>query len=279
MVNLGSTSVNIISDGTYLRDGGNVFGQIPKSQWEILLKTDRKNRVRLGLNCLLIQSPEGNILVDTGAGAKQPEKLKEQYGLNGNKLLKGLKNLGVTARDIDIVIQTNLHFDHAGGSTKLDRTGNSIPTFPKAKYIVQRSCWNDAINPNERYSKFFYPEDFMPLDEKNQLTLIDGDAEIIPGVNVKVTDGPASGHQIVLVGRGSERFAFASDLIPTPYHLPVEYISAGDACPNNTLEQKKALIDMASREGWLLVFGHANENRIGYVEQRNGRSKLLPIDM
>ena len=279
MVNLGSTSVNIISDGTYLRDGGNVFGQIPKSQWETLLKTDRKNRVRLGLNCLLIQSPEANILVDTGAGSKQPEKLKEQYGLNGNKLLKGLKNLGVTARDIDIVIQTHLHFDHAGGCTKLDRTGNSIPTFPKAKYIVQRSCWNEAINPNERYSKFFYPDDFIPLEEKKQLTLIDGDTEIIPGVNVKVTDGPASGHQIVLVGRGSERFAFASDLIPTPYHLPVEYISAFDAHPNNTLDQKKTLIDMASREGWLLVFGHGHENRIGYIEQRNGKSKLLPIDM
>ena len=120
---------------------------------------------------------------------------------------------------------------------------------------------------------------FIPLEEKNQLTLIDGDTEIIPGVNVKVTDGPASGHQIVLVGRGSERFAFASDLIPTPYHLPVEYISAVDAHPNNTLDQKKTLIDMASREGWLLVFGHGYENRIGYIEQRNGRSKLLPIDM
>ena len=147
-MNVGTTSINIVSDGTFLRDGGSVFGRVPKSQWELLIKPDRRNRVRLGLNCLLIQTPKMNILVDTGAGSKRPDDLKEAYGLNGNKLLKGIKNLGLSAGDINLVVLTHLQFDHAGGCTKLDRTGNAVPTFPRAKYLIQRQCWDEANHPN-----------------------------------------------------------------------------------------------------------------------------------
>ena len=278
-MNFGTTSVSIISDGTLLLDGGSIFGQIPKAQWELQVKPDRRNRVRLGLNCLLIRSPEANILIDTGAGSKRPEKFKEMYGLNGNKLLRGLRSLGLTARDINFVILTHLHFDHGGGCTKLDRTGSAMPTFPKAKYIIQKACWEQANSPNERYQNSFYRDDFLPLEEKGLLTLLDGDSEIIPGVNVKVADGPSKGHQIVLVERGSERFAFASDLIPTPYHLPLTHIPALDEHPNRTLDQKRELVNMAVKEGWLVVFGHGLEHRAGYVQQRNGKPQLLPVDM
>ena len=278
-MNFGTTSINVISDGTIMLDGGSVFGQVPKTQWELYVKPDRRNRVRLGMNCLLIQTPEANILVDTGAGSKRPERLKELYSLNGNKLLKGLKALGVTARDIDIVVLTHLHFDHSGGCTKLDRTGNAVPTFPKAQYIVQRACWEQANTPNERYEDAFHGDDFLPLQQKGLLTLLDGDSEVIPGVTVKVANGPAEGHQIVLVERGSERIAFVSDLIPTPYHLPLHYIAAQDEYPDNTLVQKRELLSMASGDGWLVVFGHANEHRAGYVQQRNGRPLLRPVEM
>ena len=224
-MNLGSTSVNVVSDGTILLDGGSVFGQIPKSQWELMVKPDRKNRIRLSMNCLLIQTPETNILVDTGAGSKRSDKFKEMYGLNGNKLLKGLKALGLTTRDIDAVVLSHLHFDHGGGCTKLDRTGNAIPTFPKATYMVQRACWEEAISPNERYKSSFYQDDFRPLEEKGQLKLLDGDTEIIPGVTIKFASGPSIGHQIVLVERGSEKIAYVSDLVPTPYHLPLNHLT------------------------------------------------------
>ena len=278
-MNLRTTSVNILSDGTYLLDGGSVFGRIPKSEWELQVKPDRRNRVRLGINCLLIQTPDANILVDTGAGSKRPDKLKETYGLNGNKLLKGLRGFGLTARDIDIVVLTHLKFDHVGGSTKLDRTGNAVPTFPKAQYMVQRACWEEANNPNERYNDSFFRDDFLPLEEKGLLTLLDGDCEIAPGVTVKVAGGPASGHQMVLVERGSERISYAADLIPTPYHIPLPYIPALDEYPNDTLVQKRELLDMAVQGGWLIIFGHGHDQRAGYVEARNGKPKLLPVDI
>jgi glyoxylase-like metal-dependent hydrolase (beta-lactamase superfamily II) len=278
-LNIGTTSVNIVSDGTFLLDGGCVFGQVPKAQWELYTKPDRRNRIRLALNCLLIQTPNANILVDTGAGSKRPEKLKEAYGLNGNKLLKGLRALGLTARDIDIVVLTHLQFDHGGGCTKLDRSGSAVPTFTKAQYMVQRSCWDQAINPSERYAGSFYEDDFLPLEEKGLLTFLDGDSEIIPGVTVKVTDGPAAGHQIVLIERGSEKIAYVSDLIPTPYHLPLPYIPALDEQPNNTLDQKRELLKMAVDGGWLLIFGHGHEHRAGYVQQRNGHAQLQPVEI
>ncbi len=278
-MNLGTTSVNIVSDGTYLLDGGSVFGQIPKTQWEPQVKPDRRNRIRLGLNCLVIQTPEVNILVDTGAGSKQPDKFKEMYGLNGNKLLKNLRGLGLTARDIDLVILSHLGFDHGGGSTKLDRTGNAVPTFPKATYMVQRACWEEANHPNERNEGTFYGDDFLPLEQKGLFKFLDGDTEVIPGVTVKVANGPAEGHQIVLVERGSEKIAYVGDLIRTPYHLPLPYISALDESPNDTLSQKRDILDMVVKGGWLMVFGHGFEHRAGYVQGRNGTTQLRPVEM
>ena len=201
------------------------------------------------------------------------------YGLNGNKLLKGLKALGLTTRDIDAVVLSHLHFDHGGGCTKLDRTGNAIPTFPKATYMVQRACWEEAISPNERYKSSFYQDDFRPLEEKGQLKLLDGDTEIIPGVTIQFASGPSIGHQIVLVERGSEKIAYVSDLVPTPYHLPQPHIPAIDELPNETLNRKREVLNMIIDGGWVIVFGHGYEHSAGYVQHRNGRPHLLPVEV
>ena len=270
----GATSINIISDGTFLLDGGSVFGQVPKALWELHVKPDRKNLIRLGLNCLLMQTPSMNILVDTGAGSKRIDRYKDTYGLNGNKLVKGLKKEGLTARDIDVVVLTHLHFDHGGGCTKLDRSGSAVPTFPKAKYLVQRACWEEAIDPDERSEHSYHQDDFMPLHDTGALTLLDGDTEIAQGVTVKVTDGHSKGHQIVLIDAGSERIAYLGDLVPTPFHLPLPNIGAFDHSPDATLAGKRELLDMAVAKGWLLIFGHALEQRAGYLEQRNGRQQF-----
>lgn len=278
-MNLGSTTINIVSDGTMLMDGGCIFGQIPKAQWEMQVKPDRRNRIRLGINTLLVQTPKLNILIDTGAGSKRQEKLKDAYGLNGNKLHRGLKNLGLTARDIDVVILSHLHFDHCGGCTKLDRSGNAVPTFPKARFLIQRDCWEEANNPNDRYKNHFFEDDFLPLEEKGLVEFLDGDCEIIPGVKVKVANGPSQGHQIVLIERGSEKLAYVSDLIPTPYHLPLAYIPAMDEHPNETLVQKKEILNMVTDGGWLVIFGHGHEHRSGYVQQKNGHPQLVPVEV
>ena len=278
-MDLGNTSIHVINDGSFLVDGGAVFGQIPKAQWERRVKPDRRNRIRLGLTTLLIKTPEKNILIDTGAGSKRADKLKEAHGLNGNKLLRGLREYGLNARDIDIVILTHFHFDHSGGCTKLDRSGNAVPTFPRAEYKVQRSCLEAAKAPNERYEDSYYADDYLPLEQKGMLSLLDGDTEIIPGVTVKAAGGPSTGHQVVLIERGSERVAFASDLIPTHYHLPLAHIPAQDEHPNETLEQKREFLNMAVKGGWLIVFGHGSDDRAGYVEQRNGRLQFLPKEI
>ena len=278
-MNLGTSTINIISDGIYHVDGGGVFGQIPKVKWEQWIKPDRRNRVKLSLNSLVIKTPQSNILIDTGAGTKRTDLLKEQYGLNGNKLLRGIRSLGLTARDIDIIILTSLQFDHAGGATKLDRTGVAVPSFPKAKYIVQKSAWERANNPGQRFSGNYFEDDFLPLYEKDQLQIIDGNSMIIPGVSVEVTDGPADGHQIVLIQKGSEKIAYVGDLIPTPYHLDPSYIAAKDEKPNNTLEQKLKILETSLGNGWLLIFGHSLENKSGYISGQNGTMRFEPIDL
>lgn len=278
-MNIGTTSINILKDGTFLLDGGVVFGQIPKSEWETQIKPDRRNRVRLGLNCVLIMTPEKNILVDTGAGSKRTAQLKEKFGLNGNKLLRNLKTFGLTARDIDVVVLTQLQFSHSGGCTKLDRTGAAVPIFPKAEYVVQEASCNEANNPNERFEAQFFEDDYIPLADREMIRLLDGEDELIPGVKVKVADGPAQGHQVVLIERGSERIALAGDLIPTPHHLPLAYIPADAEFPNETLAQKRQLIEMAMEGGWLIIFGHGNECNSGYIRDKSGRAKFVPVEV
>ena len=278
-MNYGGNSVNILSDGTLMVDGGYAFGQVPRTEWETQIKPDRRNRVRFAMNSMVIKTPNANILVDTGAGNKRTDQLKESHHINGNKLIRNLKEVGLNARDIDIVVLTHLHFDHSGGCTKLNRSGDAVPIYPKARHIVQEKCWIEAVSPNERFQTIFHQDDFMPLEEKGLIELVDGDSEIAPGVTLKVADGPSKGHQMVLVDMGSERIVFASDLIPTSHHLQANFIAGADEFPNETLVQKKELIDMAMREGWIIVFGHGQENRSGYVEEWNGRPYLLPKEV
>ena len=190
---IGNISINLLKDGTLKVDGGVVFGQIPRSNWEQFMKPDSRNRVRLGLNSMLVTTPEANVLIDTGAGTKRMIEMKEDFSLNGNKLIKGLKSHGLTARDIDIVVLTNLHYDHSGGCTKLDRSHTPTPMFPKAVYMMQRSSWDAAHTPNERFRDSFYEEDFGPLFERDMIRFLQDEDEIIPGLTVKLTPGPCQG--------------------------------------------------------------------------------------
>ena len=275
-MNNGENSVDLVSDGTLMVDGGTAFGQIPRIEWETQIKPDRRNRIRIGMNSMLIKTPDSNILVDTGAGNKRIDRLKETHHINGNKLTRNMKELGLNARDIDVVLLTHLHFDHSGGCTKLTRSGNAVPIYPNATYIVQEDSWENALNPSERYHSTFFNNDFLPLEESGQLKLVNGDTEINHSVKVKITGGPSKGHQVIFVNLGSEKLVFAGDLIPTPYHLQPQCISAVDEFPNDTLVQKKELLDMIIKDGWIIVFSHGQNHRSGYVEERKGRPHLLP---
>ena len=271
-----STAVKIISDGVIKMDGGSMFGQVPKVAWESSVVTDRKNRMTLGLNCLLLQVAGQNVLVDTGTGSKE---IDQDLGLVPSRLLKGLKGVGLTPKDVSAVVLSHLHFDHSGGCTRLDRTGKLVTTFPKAKYYVQRACWDEACNPNERCQGSHRSENFLPIEERGQLELLDGDTEIMPGLNVIVTDGHALGHQIVMFQHGGERVVFLGDIVPTPHHLKMVAISAFDSSPEKTLEQKRDLLKQAEQQGWLLVFSHGHDIKAGYLERRGEMGYLRPVDL
>lgn len=272
-------SIHLLSDGTLKYDGGSIFGQIPKFLWEQHMKPDRWNRVSLGLNCLLIRTAHGNVLVDTGAGTKDSGKQREAFGLSSSKLNRGLKEVGLTARDIDRVILTHLRFDHSGGCTKVERSGRVVPAFPKATYVVQKACWEYAMEPGERGKDTHHSEDYACLQESGQLSLVDGDCEILPDVWVKDTGGHCQGHQVVHVNCGGEKVVFLGDLIPTTHHLSLSYVAALDQFPEETVEIKRELIARAVKDGWLVIFGHGNGNRAGYVEERDGVVSLRPVNL
>ena len=277
----GNVAVRVVSDGSFLLDGGPVFGPVPKILWERQAKPDRKNRVRLGLNSLLVMTPDANILVDVGIGSKEPEVSREIYGHSSSKLLRNLRNHGVTVRDIDFVVLTHLHFDHSGGATRMDREGNIVPTFPKARYLIQRSSWEEAFSPNERQVPVYgHGADHLQiLNDRNLVDLIDGDVEVAPGVKVVKIDGYSDGHSIVMVNTGSERIVYLSDLIPTPNHLPLPYITAFDRYPDQTLQVKKEMLERAEREGWLMVFAHGYHERAGYLLRKRNGVELRPVEI
>jgi glyoxylase-like metal-dependent hydrolase (beta-lactamase superfamily II) len=274
-----STAVKIISDGVIKKDGGCMFGPVPKVVWEGSVATDRKNRMTLGLNCLLLQACGHNVVVDTGVGSKEIDNDKESLGLVPSRLLKGLKSVGLSPKDISAVVLSHLHFDHSGGCTRLDRAGNLVPTFSKARYYVQSKCWDEACHPNERTNGSHRAENYMPIDDRGQLELLDGDREILPGLNVIVTDGHAPGHQMVMFNHGGERVVYLGDIVPTPHHLNLAAISAFDSSPQITLEQKKELLSQAERQGWLLTFSHGHDVRAGYLERRGGMGFLRKVDL
>ena len=275
----GRTELHLISDGSIRFDGGVLFGQVPKSQWQDWVPADRRNRVKLGLNCLLVRIGDRNYLVDTGVGVKHSQEDKETYGLATSQLLSDLKSHGLTPQDIDGVILTSLHFEHTGGCTRVSRRGEIVPTFPKASYFVQREALEEASFPTDRHVNGYVPDDYLPLKIKNKLETLDGEATIAPGLQVRRASGPYEGHQIVIITHGGERVVFLGDLVPTRYHLQPECIAASDRNPEETLQTKRKVLDEAVRDGWLLVFSHGTSDRAGYFQERNGRRSLRPVSL
>ena len=268
----GRFEIYSLSDGYYRLDGGAMFGVVPKTLWSKTVSSDESNRVRLGLNSLLLVSPEENILIETGIGDKHDEKAAKIFAIDQPPTLLGeLKKLGLEPESIDKVILTHLHFDHAGGSTRVDAEGRLLPTYPKAKYFVQRQEWEDAINPDPR-SKSGYPQDnFLPLQENDQLELIEGDIELVKGIHTIVTGGHTRGHQALLIdGEEGRQMIYWSDLMPTTAHIKRAYTMSYDLYPLDSMAMKERLIEKALTQRWLGAWVHDPETRLGYIEG-NGR--------
>ena len=278
---LGDFELTVVSDGTYFLDGGAFFGVVPKTMWSKKIMPDAQNRIDTGLNSLLERTGDKNILIETGIGNKLPEKMAQIYKQPA-KLLENLHAAGVAPEDIDIVINTHLHFDHCGWNT-VRRGDRFVATFPKAKYYAQRQEWEHGRLQLERDAVSYMSPNYDPLLESGQMELLNGDREIVPGISVKVFPGHTAHMQAVIVesGGGNERktACYISDLIPTSHHLDLTWVMAFDLFPLETIVSRKKYYAQAIAERWLTVFTHDDQTPWGYVERGDrGRLGLAKVE-
>jgi len=257
---VGRLRCHLLEAGTQRLDGGAMFGVVPKPLWERRIAPDEKNRIPLALRCMLVEHDDGLVLVDTGIGNKDDAKFRDIYGVEnagagGRTLLEdALGALGHTPDDVRWVINTHLHFDHAGGNTYRDAAagGEIRVSFPHARYVVQRGELNFALHTNERTAGSYLPPNFASIDFR----LVDGEVELLPGIRCLPTPGHVPFHQSILVESGGERACFLADLVPTSAHLPLAWIMGYDVEPLVTLETRRRVYARAEGEGWRLCFEH-----------------------
>lgn len=267
-----------IVENSFKIDGGAMFGVVPKIIWERLAPPDEKNRVKLDLNLLLVKSESKNILIDAGMGDALNEKQKKIYGIEKpSDLKRSLSELNLTPEDIDLVILTHLHADHAGGVVKLDKSGKKASRFPNARHIVQIKEWNDAMSPDERTSATYFTENLKLLEESNLLELIDGEDEVVKGIRVTNTGGHTPGHQAVLIEDGKNRILCPGDIIPSTSHLKIPYVASVDLFPQETMAQKRKFLDMCINDGWVLAFDHDLNIKLGKLEKAGNEIKASKV--
>ena len=271
---LGDLEFTIVSDGGFRLDGGAMFGVVPKPLWEKKIPADERNRIQLGMNCVLVRTAGKTVLIETGAGDKLDSKLRGIYAIEeGPRLLDRLAAHGVTPDRVDIVINTHLHFDHCGWNTRIVN-GKAVPTFPNARYFVQRGELEHAKAPTERDRASYIPENFLPVEDAGQLVLLEGDAEVVPGMELIRVPGHNADMQCVrLSGGGKTAFCFV-DLVPTTAHVPFPWIMGYDLYPMQTLANKKKWIPEIAVSGGLVIFAHDFNVPAAYLHQRENQFEI-----
>ncbi|MBI5778575.1 MAG: MBL fold metallo-hydrolase [Planctomycetes bacterium] len=275
---INSIDVHPVSDGYFRLDGGAMFGVVPRVLWEKRALPDGKNRIKMGLWCLLIKAAGKNILVNTGIGDKYNRRYQDIYEIqHPPALISSLAEHNVQPADIDMVILTHLHFDHCGGNT-ISQNNKIMPAFPKAKYIVQKAEWEKAVSPTERTRASYIKENLIPIKEAGLLELIDGDKKLLSGISVRVTGGHTRGHQIVFIESGNKKAVYWSDLIPTTAHIDLPYIMSYDLYPEETLEEKRRLVEQAIKEDWICFWEHDPAINCGYIRKDiEGKLTVEPL--
>lgn len=270
----------IVSDGTMLLDGGAMFGIVPKTLWEKSCPADEKNRIHIALNCLLVKSAGKIALVDTGVGDRWDGKFLAIYGIDRSvNLLASLRALNIAPEDVDVVINTHLHFDHCGGNTRRDSSGRWVPAFPNARYVVQKGEWDDAHRKSDLSKGSYLPDSFEAVAEAGLLDLVEGDVEVLPGVKVMRTPGHTRYHQSVLLESRGRKALYIGDTIPTPAHLPYPYMMGYDLYPVTLLNTRKKLLKRAHRERWMLIFEHDPNVAAGYLKEGKKGFELEPFHL
>jgi glyoxylase-like metal-dependent hydrolase (beta-lactamase superfamily II) len=280
---LGAWRIHAIQAGGQRLDGGAMFGVVPKMLWERRIAPDERNRIQLGMRCLLIEHEIGPVLIDTGAGNKETDKFYDIYGIENRgdpgptRLEDGLRELGFGVDDVVLVINSHLHFDHAGGNTTRGADGTVRATFPNARYVVQAGEYAYATHPNERTAASYFAPNFEPLRKSGVFDLVDGEGDIVPGIRAIPTPGHTPHHQGLLIESNGERAFYLADLVPTASHLPLPWIMGYDVEPLVTLETKRRILKRAVDEDWLVVFEHDATTAWSKI-QHDGKAYALKGD-
>jgi len=265
---LGDFEIHLMVAGGWHPDGGTLFGVVPKSLWERRRPADENNLIRTACVAAVARYRGRTIVCETGIGTKLSEKQARQFGLwEPDSLLTSLQRLGVRADEVDLVLTSHLHWDHAGGLTRREPDGRLQVTFPRARHVVQRAEWDFALHPDPRSRAGYMEDDLLPIADSGLIEFVSGEAEVLPGLWVRQTGGHTPGHQLV-VFRVSEDLAcvVTGDLVGLRQHLRVPWVPAADLDVLRTIEEKTRLLEEASRHRWLLVLGHEVQQPAGYVD-------------
>lgn len=277
---LGDFDLTILTDGTYLLDGGAMFGVVPKTLWEKRAPANELNQILLGTNTVVVRTPKQTVVIETGIGNKLPEKLRAIYAAK-QLLPESFRAAGIRPEEVDIVINSHLHFDHCGWNTTRTEGGRVAPTFPNARYFAHRGEVEHGHLQLERDRISYISDNYDPLVESGQMTLLDtrpgGDTQIVPGISVEVFPGHTAQTMAVMIDSGGQRACYVSDLIPTSAHLDPTWVMGYDLYPLTSIEERKRFLIRAIPEQWLVLFTHDHHHPMGYLEwDERGKPKLKP---
>lgn len=279
-ITIGDFELTIVSGGTMWSDGGTMFGVIPKALWARKCEPDENNLILMETNCLLVRTPDSLGLIDTGYGDKLPEKIRKRGRLEeGAPLVQNLQKVGVIPQDIDWLILTHLHFDHAGGVTTLNNEGVLQPVFSRARHYVQRMEWEDAVSDRMELAGAYTAADFVPVEEAGLLTLVDDTQELVPGITVERTDGHTRGHQLVRLTSGGQTVVYVGDVSPMAPHVRAFWTMSYDQYPLITRRTKPDILGAIADRGEIAIFPHEPHDKIVRL-QRDDRVEFAaaPID-
>ena len=271
-IKVGEFEVVSVRAGSFRLDGGGMFGVVPKPLWERRIAADERNRIPLDHNCLLVRTSSETVLIETGLGSvsKLDEKMKDIYAAEDRDIVTALAEIDIDPTEIDRVILTHLHVDHAGGGTVQTPDGFE-PTFPNARYLVQKAEWEDATSGDPQTRRGYrIEEDLLPVEREGCLDLLEGDAEVTRGIRVRVTKGHTRAHQSVLIESGGETLCYIGDLVPTTHHITPIYIMSLDLYPIDTYRVKSELLRQAAEEDWIVAWPHDVSTLWSRVREENG---------
>jgi glyoxylase-like metal-dependent hydrolase (beta-lactamase superfamily II) len=267
-----------ITAGRFWLDGGVMYGIVPKAVWQTITPADAQNRLPFAIRFLLARNGRHCVLIDTGQGDKLAPLDRKAHALEpGDTFLELLAQRGVQAGDVDAVVFSHLHWDHAGGATQFDGQHRLRPTFPNATYFVNREEWDDAASGAPELAGSYTPKDFQPFEESGQLVLTDGDAELLPGLWTRFTGGHTRGHQAILFASGQGAALIPGDICPAVTHLRKMWCTAYDLYPAETRRRKAQLLGEAADGGWWILWGHDPRIAISRL-QRHGKCDFVAVD-